>query len=111
MKIFRAYLLVVLLSLLSYTAFVGVNHGWNLLPVFFADIARAGWPGQFNYDFMLMLTLSAAWTMWRNRFSTKGLALGVLALFGGSLFLSVYLLFLSVKHQGQMRAVLLGEQA
>ena len=70
---------------------MGANHGMGLLDVFFGDIAAMGWPGQFNLDFMGMLTLSAPWVAWRHRFSSAGLALGVLALFGGGLFLTTSL--------------------
>ena len=105
---FRILLLAILLSLSAYTLKVGSVHGWNLLPIFFADIAKFNWPGQFNYDFTLMLLLSAIWTMWRNRFSVAGILLGLLALIGGSLFLSSYLLALTIKHNGNVKEILLG---
>lgn len=111
MTAFRALLVAIFISLAIYTLFVGNSYGWNLLPVFFGDIAKMNWPGQFNLDFMYMLSLSALWTMWRNRFSPEGLGLGALALFGGSLFLSAYLLALTFKHRGDVKAILLGKNS
>jgi hypothetical protein len=72
------------------------GSGWNLLAVFFGDMRQVGWPGQFNLDFMQMLTLSAIWVAWRHRFSPAGLVFAGLAFFGGSLFLSAYLLVISL---------------
>ncbi|MFO1406566.1 MAG: hypothetical protein U1F08_03425 [Steroidobacteraceae bacterium] len=92
MTAFRILLIVILVVLLSYTSVVIANHGLGLLPVFFGDMAQVAWPGQFNLDFMFMLTLSAVWVAWRHEFTPAGLALGLAAFLGGSLFLSIYLL-------------------
>ena len=62
----RAYLIAAWLVLAIYTGLVISEHGLNLLPIFFADMAKFGWPGQFNLDFMILLTISALWTAWRN---------------------------------------------
>ena len=83
---FRALLILLWAILAGYTAIVIANHGMGLLKVFFGDMAAVGWPGQFNLDFMFLLLLSALWVRWRHRFSSAGLLLGVLAIFGGSLF-------------------------
>lgn len=91
----RLFLVSFLIALSVYTAVVIANHGWDLYTVFFGDIVRMGWPGQFNFDFMGFLTLSALWVAWRNRFSALGIALAVIALLGGMMFLTVYLLILS----------------
>ncbi len=108
MLIFRAFLTVLWLILMAYTAVVVSNQGVGLLPVFFGDIATMAWPGQFNLDFMFMLMLSALWVSWRHQFSGGGLALGLLALFGGASFLTVYLFVLSIQSKGNMKEVLLG---
>ena len=108
MSAFRLFLVAILISLSIYTLVVENSNGWNLLPIFFGDISKLTWPGQFNLDFTFMLALSALWTMWRNEFSTAGFLLGGLALIGGSLFLSIYLLVLSFKHKGKMQQILLG---
>ena len=67
-------------------------------------------PGQFNPDFMGFVIPSAALTMWRRRFSFAGLALGIVALFGGMVFLTTDLLGASYHAKWDMRAVLLGPQ-
>jgi len=109
MTTFRALLIVLWALIVGYTAIVIANHGMGLLNVFFGDMAAMGWPGQFNLDFMSMLTLSGLWVAWRHQFSSVGLALGVLAFFGGALFLTAYLFIVSVLARGDMKAVLLGQ--
>ena len=81
----------------------------NLMPVFLGDIAAMAWPGQFNVDFTCFLALSAIWVAWRHQFSASGLALGVVAFFGGMLFLSIYLLVQTGRSGGDVKALLLGE--
>lgn len=105
---FRIFLVAVFLILGGYTAVVAADHGVNLLPIFFGDMAKMEWPGQFNLDFMFMLLLSGLWVSWRHRFSVGGLVLGLLAVLGGSLFLSVYLLVESIRTRGDHRVLLLG---
>ena len=95
MVVLRLVLAAHLAVLAVYSAVVIANHGWNLFPAFFGDMAAMGWPGQFNLDFMGFLMLSALWTAWRNAFSSMGLLLAVAAFFGGMMFLSIYLLILS----------------
>lgn len=111
MTAFRTLLALIFLTIAAYTSVVGFNHGMNLLPVFFGDMMTMGWPGQFNLDFMFMLTLSGLWVAWRHRFSPVGLALGLLAIFGGALFLSAYLLVQCHLTKGDARALLLGDNA
>jgi hypothetical protein len=109
MNAFRALLIVVWTIIVGYTAIVIANHGMGLLSIFFGDMAAMGWPGQFNLDFMFMLTLSAIWVAWRHQFSIAGLVLGLLALFGGSLFLATYLFMVSWLAKGNMKQMLLGK--
>jgi hypothetical protein len=106
---FRAFLFVLWAILVGYTAMVMANHGIGLLAVFFGDMAAMGWPGQFNLDFMFMLTLSALWVCWRHQFSGAGLLLGALAFVLGSLFLTTYLFIVTGKADGDMKEVLLGK--
>ena len=108
---FRAYLAAMALAIFLYTAVVIANHGPNLFPAFFGDMAAMGWPGQFNLDFMFLLTLSALWVAWRHGFSAGGLALAFLAAMLGSAFLSVYLLVVSFQVKGDVRALALGMRA
>jgi hypothetical protein len=95
-------------TVVVYTAVVIANHGMNLLPVFFGDIARMEWPGQFNLDFLGLLTLSALWLSWRHHFSAGGLLLGLLGLFGGVPVLTAYLFGASIAAHGDVKVLLLG---
>lgn len=107
---FRALLVIILVTVSAYTMPVIAEHGLLvLLPTFFSDMAKMGWPGQFNLDFLGFLTLSAVWTAWRNQFSGTGLVLGVMAFFLGAPFLTTYLLILSFRLNGDVKAMLLGE--
>jgi hypothetical protein len=105
---FRALLIALWVILAGYTTIVIASHGTGLLRVFFGDMAAMGWPGQFNLDFMFLLLLAALWVAWRHRFSIAGLLLGVLAIVGGNLFLTAYLLVVIGQARGDMKEVLLG---
>lgn len=110
MAMLRTYLVVVLACLTGYTLVVGINHGWNLLPVFFSNILEMSWSGQFNVDFMSFLGLSGIWVAWRHQFSGGAIALGVVAFFGGMMFLAPYLLWASAQAGGNAKVLLLGEE-
>ena len=107
---FRMCLVVVLACLAGYTLVVGANHGWNLLPIFFSNITEMSWSGQFNVDFMTFLGLSGIWVAWRHQFSSSAIALGVVAFFGGMLFLAPYLLWASAQAGGDAKVLLLGNE-
>ncbi len=108
MNAFRLLLVVMFIIISAYTTVVISTHGMNLLPVFFGAMANMDWPGQFNVDFTCFLVLSALWVSWRHQFSAGGFVLGLIALFGGALFLSAYLLVESIKANGDVKAPLLG---
>jgi membrane protease YdiL (CAAX protease family) len=110
MRSFQVLLAGLWLALAIYTGVVIAQHGLNLLPIFFGDMARLAWPGQFNLDFLCLLTLSALWTAWRNAWSPLGLGLAVAAFFGGAGFLLPYLLILTLQTRGDIGAVLLGAE-
>ena len=110
MNFFRGFLILLWAILAAYTAVVLSKQGLNLFPYFFGDMAKVEWPGQFNLDFMMFLSLSALWTAWRHKFSAAGLGLAVVAFFGGIGFLAPYLLYLSFKTGGDAKAILLGAQ-
>ena len=110
MKAFRVYLIIVTACLGIYTVIVGINHGWNLLPIFLADIAAMTWPGQFNFDFMTFLSLSALWLAWRHRFSPAGIVLGALGFFGGMMVLAPYLVVASLEANCDAKVLLLGRR-
>ena len=109
MTLLRLYAFVFLIVLVVYTGIVMANHGANLIPVFFGDMAALTWPGQFNLDFMGFLILSAMWIGWRHEYSLTGWLLTPLALFGGMLFLTIYILIQSFRLIGDLRALLIGE--
>jgi len=106
---FRFLLVIVIIGIVSITGIVGLNHGWNLLPIFFGDMIALNWPGQFNFDFMCFLMLSGLWLAWRHHFSPSGIFLGILGFFGGIMLLAPYLLYVSFKSNGNMKILLLGE--
>ena len=108
MAAFRILLVAIFTAIVVYTSVVIVNHGVGLLPVFFGDIARTEWPGQFNLDFLGLLVLSAFWIAWRHHFSPLGLALGIAGLFGGAPVLTAYLFTTSFAVKGDVKALLLG---
>ncbi|MEE4240919.1 MAG: hypothetical protein V2I36_05605 [Desulfopila sp.] len=110
MNLFRVYLIVVFVCLSGYTYFVGSRYGWDLLPIFFSSITEMSWSGQFNLDFMTFLGLSGIWVAWRQQFSASGIALGVVAFFGGMMFLAPYLLYASIQAGGDINVVLLGKR-
>lgn len=103
-------MVVTFVAVVGYTLPVIGNHGMNLVPIFFADIGKMEWPGQFNFDFMFMLILSASYVAWRHRFTPVGLLLAVGALFLGAPFLSAYLLIQSFSVDGDIADVLLGSR-
>ncbi|MBX9730462.1 MAG: hypothetical protein K2X59_03970 [Sphingomonas sp.] len=109
MTVFRAILVAIFIVIAGYTLPVTSVHGWNLVPIFVAAIGEMTWQGQFNVDFSCFLILSGLWTAWRSDFSPLGLVLAPVASFGGALFLSAYLLFLTFSLKGDMAAVLLGK--
>jgi len=110
MGAFRILLVTIFVCISGYTSVVVTNHGFGLVQVFFSDIARIGWAGQFNVDFMSLLALSALWLAWRHHFSAFGIVLGLLGFFGGGLFLSAYLFLASISSKGDMKELLLGKE-
>ncbi len=108
MILFRAWCVLIFVSISAYTLVTISKQGLNIFPYFFGDMAEMEWPGQFNFDFMFMLSLSAIWTVWRNAFTGSAFGLGVLAFFFGAPFLSAYMLYLSFKHEGDVVTMLVG---
>lgn len=112
MTALRLLLIAMMLVLSAYTALVGLRHGWDLLPVFFGDLLRVTWPGQFNlyFFFLCLLALSALWLAWRHRYTPGGLLLAACGLFGGTAVLAPYLLIASFRARGDVRVLLLGPE-
>jgi hypothetical protein len=107
MMLFRIWCVLIFAALSAYTAPVFMADP-NLFPPFFGTIQAGGWQGQFNFDFMFMLTLSGLWVGWRHRWTAGGSALALLAFLGGASFLSVYLLVQSLRCRGDVRQMLVG---
>jgi hypothetical protein len=107
MLIIRLLCVVIFASLTVYTAPVLLAEP-NLFPAFFGAISGGGWQGQFNLDFLFMLTLSGLYIGWRHRGSSAGLALAVVAFLGGAMFLSIYLFVQSFRCNGDVRKLLVG---
>ena len=110
MTLFRLFLALCMVAIVGYTSVTVANYGWNLVPIFFGDIAKMAWPGQFNLDFMCFLLLAGIWVSWRHHFRPAGLALGLLATFGGMMFMSVYLLVQSLLTRGDVATLMLGPE-
>ena len=108
MAMFRISLGAVFAAIAIYTIITGTSHGWNLVPVFFGDMAAMNWPGQFNFDFFTFLLLSGLWLAWRHHFTPAGLLLGIIGVVGGMLFLSAHLLFASIRAKGDIAEIMLG---
>ncbi len=107
---FRIHLAIIWTVLLIYTAIVIADHGWGLLPIFFGDMLKMEWPGQFNLDFLGFLTLSALWLTWRHHFTPGAFVLGLCGLFGGIGFLAPYLMWASFDAEGDIKTLFLGKQ-
>lgn len=103
----RILCIAIFASLSLYTVPVLVADP-NLFPAFFGAIAAGGWQGQFNLDFLFMLTLSGLYVAWRHGFTPLGLVLGLIAFNGGALFLSLWLFVQSFRCQGDVRRLLVG---
>jgi hypothetical protein len=110
MNLFRLLLIAIIATVGIYTVNVITNHGWGLLPIFYGDIAKMGWPGQFNMDFHAFLILGSVWLMWRHHFSPLGLFFGLCIFAGGAPFLCAYLLVASFQAKGDAKELLLGKR-
>jgi hypothetical protein len=110
MMLFRLLLLTIIATVGVYTAIVVAEHGLDLLPIFFGDIAKMEWPGQFNVDFFSFMTLGAVYIMWRHQFAPLGLALGFLVFVGGAPYVCIYLLVASFQANGDVKETLLGKR-
>jgi hypothetical protein len=102
--IFQTILLIV------YTVIVFTKNDPNLFSVFINNIINFNWNGQFSLDFSSYLVLSGIWIMWRNKFSYSSIFIGTIAAIIGIMVFAPYLLYLTIKHKGEMKLVLMGER-
>jgi hypothetical protein len=109
MNLFRLLLISIVAIVGIYTAAVIGEHGVDFLTPFYADIARMGWPGQFNMDFHAFLILGSVWLMWRHNFSLSGIVFGLAIFAGGAPFLCSYLLVVITKDKADIAELLLGK--
>jgi hypothetical protein len=109
MTLFRLLLATIVATVGAYTVFVIGQHGIDFLTPFYADIAKMGWPGQYNMDFHAFLILGSLWLMWRHHFSPLGVFFGIVIFAGGAPFLCSYLLVTSVQARGDVKEMLLGK--
>lgn len=107
----RSLLVVLSLGVLSYTLVAFSNEGPNLFPVFLNDALSGTWRGQFNVDFTSYLILSGIWIMWRNKFKPSSIVIGMVASIVGIIVFAPYVLYLLTKENGDVRKVLVGENA
>lgn len=110
MKAFQSLLACMTVGIIVYTLIVGVNHGWNLLPIFFGEMAAMTWSGQFDFDFACLLILAGSWIAWRHHFSLGGIVLGLAGTIGGTMVVAPYLLFATFQAKGDMGTLFLGEE-
>lgn len=109
MSLFRLLLIFIVAIVGLYTVAVIGKHGVDFLTPFCADIAKMGWPGQFNMDFHAFLILGSVWLMWRHHFSPLGIVFGVVIFAGGAPFLCSYLLVVLAKDKADIAELFLGK--
>ena len=107
---FRIMLAAIIAIVGIYTIIVIGEHGINFISPFYSDIAKMGWPGQFNLDFHAFLILGSLWLMWRHHFSPLGLILGIVVFVGGAPFVCGYMLVMLAKDKASIADLLLGKQ-
>lgn len=109
MKLLKLFLIFELLALSFYTFFVIQNQGWNLAPHFVGALTAVTWQGQFNLDFLILLTLSGIWVSWRHGHNPAGLCLGFLTAIGGTMVLFPYLIVQINRSKGDLKTLLIGQ--
>lgn len=109
MRAFQILLVLLFISVFSYTFIVVMNDGWILFDIFLSQIKQVDWAGQFNLDFSTYLLLSGLWAAWRNNFSGGGILLGIVCSILGIVVFAPYLIWLSIEAKGNMKEILLGK--
>lgn len=109
MSVLRVYLSLAFAIVAIYAVFSIATDGWNFFPILFENLAALGWSGHFNIDFLTYLWLSAIWIAWRHEFSAAGIGLALIGSIAGMLFFAPYLLVVSFRSGGDIKALLLGE--
>ncbi len=110
-NLLKVLLVAQAILVLGYTVFAFKNEGANLLGIFLTNIQSFNWNGQFNLDFSSYLTLSGLWIMWRNKFNSFSIVLGVFAAVAGIIVFAPYLFYLLTKEKGDLKSVLIGNRS
>lgn len=105
----KTLLIVQTIGLFTYTCFAFQTEGVNLFSVLFTNLKSLGWSGQFNIDLLCYSTLSGIWIMWRNKFTTSSIVIGILAMSSGMLIFAPYLLWLIINEKGNLKRTFVGE--
>lgn len=108
--LFKTLLIVQTIGLLIYTFYAFQSEGADLFGVFAKNVLSLNWSGQFNLDFLCYLTLSGFWIMWRNKFKTNSIFLGLVAMVLGIVMFAPYLIWLTTKENGNIKRVLVGDR-
>lgn len=108
--LFKSLLVGQTAALIVYSVVAFNYEGPDLFSVFISNIQSLKWSGQFDLDFSCYLTLSGIWIMWRNRFNSQSIFLGLIAMVFGILFFAPYLLFLLQKEKGDLKKLVVGKQ-
>jgi uncharacterized membrane protein YozB (DUF420 family) len=109
-NVFKGLLIIQTIAVLIYTVIAFANEGPNLLAIALFNIQSLNWNGQFNLDFSCYLALSGLWIMWRDKFSSKAIAVAIAAMILGIIFFAPYLLYRLIKENGDIKKMLVGDR-
>lgn len=109
-SLIKILLVLQTIALLVYTFFAFQNEGADLFQIFIANIASMTWNGQFNLDFSCYLTLSGVWIMWRNKFNSTSILVGLTAMILGIIVFAPYVLYVLKKENGDLSKLLIGNR-
>ncbi len=105
MKLLRILLIFMTVGIIALSINAINIQGPNLLK----HAVWTGWQGQFNFDFICYLVISALWVLWRHHFSFKGVVFSLLSFVGGILFFAPYLIVISLIAKGSIIEVIIGK--
>jgi hypothetical protein len=112
MRIFQFIFFVIWAAVVFVTVMAIRNEGIAAAGDTFAnDVAALGWRGQFDMELLAYMALMAVWLAWRKSFSVLGLAMVLLCFTVGVTFSLIYVVLLSIHHQGDMKKILMGDNA
>jgi uncharacterized membrane protein YozB (DUF420 family) len=108
-NVFKGLLIIQTIAVLIYTVIAFAHEGPNLFAIALFNIQSLNWNGQFNLDFSCYLALSGLWIMWRDKFSSKAIVIGIAAMILGIIFFAPYLLYVLIKENGDIKKMLVGD--